>query len=173
MNWLREHMREHIAVGRSVNSDQPVVSYPRPLTVTADCPETDALNLIRQAAALLRQSESHSAEVESRARDLADRAAAELKFAKRKIQSLEADCEKLNSLVAEAANRAVRAEEALQKSEDRLGDMEAIIAASDMRTKSAEARTREVEDMLLRVENAIRTEILDLPQPELRTLNAA
>jgi len=86
--------------------------------------DTEALRLVRQAADLLRSTKDHSAEIEAQAQAFADRAVAELKEARERIQSLESDCERLGSLLADTKDQAYAAKRALKQSVARLAAME-------------------------------------------------
>jgi chromosome segregation ATPase len=154
---LRQHMRDHITDSLPKTK---VVSFGAARSVTANNPDTEALRLVRQAADLLRSTKDHSAEIEAQAQAFADRAVAELKEARERIQSLESDCERLSSLLADAKDQAYAAERALKQSEARLAAMETHLSTAQERARSAEHRASGAEGMLMRVEDAIRTEIL-------------
>jgi hypothetical protein len=94
-----------------------------------------------------------SAEIEARARALAESASAKLKAAEDRIHSLEMECEKLNCLVAGSRDRAFSAENALQGAEAHIGALE-------VKLSEAEKRAGESEHMLKCVADAIRSEIL-------------
>ena len=151
MDWLRQRRRDHIA--DFVSPMEKVVSFGPASSISANNPGGAALHLVRQAAELLRSTEDHSTEVETRTRALADRAVDELKEAKGRIRSLELDCDRLSALLAESEDRTLTAEDALRESEGRISAMETQLS-------TAELRASEAEGSLMRVEDAIRTEIL-------------
>jgi chromosome segregation ATPase len=159
MDWLRQHMRDHIA--DFALPTEKVVSFRSARSISADNNGTAALRLVRQAADLLRSAEDHSAEIEARAQALADRAVEELRDAKKRIHSLESDCERLTALVAEAKDQALTTEDALRQSEARVAAMATQLSTAERCASSAERRASEAEGLLMRVEDAIRTEILE------------
>jgi chromosome segregation ATPase len=135
------------------------------LPASADCAEDDpgaaALHLVEEAATRLRRSEEHSAEFESWSRKLLERAIAQLECAQERIDLLEADCEKCNALIDDANARALMAEDALKRWDDRMGAIEAQMSATEFRARSAEARASKAEEALRRIEEAIRSQILE------------
>jgi len=155
MDRLRQHMRDHIT---DSSPKAKVVSFAPARCATAN--DTEALRLVWQAADLLRSTKDHSAEIEAQAQAFADRAVAELKEARERIQSLESDCERLSSLLGDAKDQAYAAERALKQSEARLAAMDTHLSTAQERARSAEHRASGAEGMLMRVEDAIRTEIL-------------
>ena len=116
---LRQHMRDHIT---DSSPKAKVVSFSPARCATAN--DTEALRLVWQAADLLRSTKDHSAEIEAQAQAFADRAVAELKEARERIQSLESDCERLGSLLADTKDQAYAAKRALKQSVARLAAME-------------------------------------------------
>jgi SMC interacting uncharacterized protein involved in chromosome segregation len=162
MDWLRHHMRDHLSNVRPFPANERAtytgIGGRLPLA-----PRTEALELIQAAADLLKSIEDQSAAVETRARALADRASDELKASRNRIEALEWDCNKLIAFAAESKDRALTAEQSLQDAQKRIAVLEAQAAA-------AEKRASEAEQMLVRVEDAIRSEIL---QPHSRKVMAA
>jgi hypothetical protein len=152
MARLRQEGSDHVA--DFVSPMEKVLCFRRADSISASNHGGAVLRLVWQAAELLRSAEDHSVEVETRARALADRAADELKEAKRRIHSLELDCNRLNTLCAQAEDRALAAEGALREAKVQISAMETQLS-------NAELRASEAEGSLMRVEDAIRNEILN------------
>lgn len=167
MDWLRQHMRDHIP--EFASPLEKVVNFRPTRFISANNPGAAALSLVRQAADLLRSSEDYSAEVEAHAKALADRTVAELKETRERIHSLELDCERVSALLVEAKDQTRAAKGALKQSEARIASMEAQLATAELRANSAEHRASEAEGLLKRVEDAIRTEILEPRRANLLT----
>jgi hypothetical protein len=151
MDRLRQPRSDHIA--DIVSPIEKVVSLRPGSSISVNNPGGAALRLVRQAAELLRSTEEHSVEVETRARALIDRAVDELKEAKKRVHCLELDCNRLYALLAKAEDRALATEGALRESEAR-------ISAMEIQLSKAELRASEAEGLLTRVKDAIRNEIL-------------
>jgi DNA repair exonuclease SbcCD ATPase subunit len=162
MDWLRHHMRDHLSNVRPFPASERA-TYTGIGGNLPSAPRTEAFELIEAAADLIKGIEDQSAAVETRARALADRASDELKASRNRIEALEFDCNKLIAFAAESKDRALTAEQSLQEAQTRIAVLEAQVAA-------AERRAGEAEQMLVRVEDAIRSEIL---QPHSRKVMAA
>jgi chromosome segregation ATPase len=172
MDLLQEHTGVDLAGAPFGSSDESIVSLPPSQSAAGDDPAGAVLELVQEAASVLRSSEDHSAEIEARARELSDRAVEQLKRAKEHIAALEWECEKCNALIAQGNARAAAAEDALKKFEDQFGAIELQMSATEFRARSAEARATKAEDMLRRVEEAIRSQILE-PQRSRKIISAA
>jgi septal ring factor EnvC (AmiA/AmiB activator) len=165
MDWLRQHMRDHIS---NVQPSRPIRmasegELPRTGPAVFD---TDALDLVREAANVLRRMGEQRAAAKTRADALVERAAGELKAARDRIQALEMDCERLNRLVAQSKDQLLSAEKALEGAETRISTLETHLAASEKRAGDA-------EDMLLLVENTIHSELLEPMRSKTEVLAAA
>src|SRR5579862_287708 len=142
-----------------------IVSFPPSAVGAEDERGTAVLQLVEEAATRLERTENHCAEIESHTRALADRAVGLLKSAAERIDSLETDCEKFNALIAEANARALIAEDALKRWDERFGAIEAQMNATEFRARSAEARASKSEEILRQVEEAIRWQLLARQRP--------
>jgi chromosome segregation ATPase len=158
MDLVQEHVDTGL-VDAPVAGEKTVSLLPL-VTGVEDDPGAAALNLIQEAAMVVRRSEDHCTEMKSRTRALLERAIEQLERAAERIESLEADCQSRNALIAEANARALMTEDALKRWEDRFGAIEAQISAAEFRARSAEARAIRAEDALREVEEAIRSQIL-------------
>jgi hypothetical protein len=167
-DWLRKHMRDHIANYSAFDSAENVLSFGRqPNSETG--PGAAALNLVYQAADLIRDVDNYAAERQSRAETLAQQAIEKLKIAHDCVRS-----EQSGRLAAEAKIKAfsdrleneinVRlqdVEKVMQQTTSRMAVTEAQLSIAEQRAKAAEMRANEAEDALKRIEDAIRTRILE------------
>jgi len=146
-------MRDHLSNVRPLPTPKKGADSPSVRTIPR-AQEAGALDLVHAAADLLKSLEEQAAVVETRARALASRASVELNAARNRIQALEMDCDKLTAFAAESRDQALTVEQSLQEAQRQIALLEVQVAA-------AEKRASEAEQMLLRVEDAIRSEILE------------
>jgi chromosome segregation ATPase len=161
MDSLEEATRADYADAPGPPTGENIVIFPPAPADAEDDPGAEVLQLVEKAATRLRRSENQCANVESRTRALLERAIEQLERAAERIESLEADCERCNARTAEANARALMAEDALKRWDNRFGAIEAQMSATEFRARSAEARASKSQDMLRRVEEAIRSKILE------------
>ena len=165
MEWLKEHMRGHVA-GRSasVSSIDEHTSFrqaaPRITTRQDRAERTTALDLVYQAADAIRDIEERATASEANAQSLAKRAIEELQTAERRIQAAESGRRAAEAQLHEANDRLQQAERILERAESRIQALDAERAAADQRAKAAEKRAAEAEAEMQRVEKAIRTRLL-------------
>src|SRR5438309_10295130 len=87
MQWLREHMRNHI--GESVEPADKVLDFRRAAAGTAKHQDSEAVDLVYQAADVVRGVQDRAAQIEARAEDLVKRAIEKLQIAEERIRSAE------------------------------------------------------------------------------------
>ena len=94
MHWLRTHMRNHIGNDRPVGPEKNILSFRRPLHSAENSKNTisgaTALDLVCQAAEIIRNNDDYAAEKQARAETLAKQAIEELKIAHARVHSAEA-----------------------------------------------------------------------------------
>lgn len=118
------------------------------------------LDLVYQAAEVLRDLEARANEFENHARDLAEKAYAKLKAAEARIQELEVQQRTAESCLNSARDKLHEAAEALRRERARVAAAENRLPELEMRARSAEARAEECERTMASIEDAIRIEIL-------------
>jgi chromosome segregation ATPase len=160
VDWLRQHMRDHMASLGSNGPKSNIVNLRQGPARTTEDSTAAILHLVHEAAELLRSEESRAAEIEARARALSERAIAELKRAEGQIQALESDCHRLKETVDQANDRALAAEEALKQSEACIATIEAQIAVVELRANESDGRARAAKAAIASIEHTIRDEIL-------------
>src|SRR5260221_14669880 len=87
MQWLQEHMRNHIDGEPSFEPAEKVVSFPRAPAGPVQRQDTDAVDLVYQAADMVRGVQERAAQIEARAEDLVKRAIEKLQIAENRIRS--------------------------------------------------------------------------------------
>lgn len=165
LQWLNKHMRDHLSNSARIGLDDRVLSFPGvpSATTNKDGEAKDgeiALDLVYQAAEMVRSIENRANEFESRARGLAEEATEKLKLAERHIHDLEAQQRAAETCIQQAHIKLQEAGEALKRERARVQAAENRLPQLEMRARSAEARAQECEHALARIEDAIRSQIL-------------
>src|SRR6266852_3630394 len=81
MQWLREHMRDHIDDADSIEPTDTVLNFRRASAKPAKSQDTDAVDLVYQAADVVRNSLDRAAQIEARSGELVKRAIEKLQTA--------------------------------------------------------------------------------------------
>jgi len=169
LEWLNKHMRDHLSNSARIELDDRVLSFPVASAATSRNGETrdgeTALELVYQAAEMVRGIENRATEFESRARGLAEQANEKLKLAERHIHDLEVKQQAAETCIQQAHLKLQEAGEALKRERARVQAAENRLPQLEMRARSAEARAQECERALSRIEDAIRTQILGQEAP--------
>ena len=167
-DWLREHMRDHIANYTAFDSAENVLSFGRPQNSETG-PGAAALNLVYQAADLIKDVDNYAAERQSRAETLAQQAIEKLKIAHDCVRSeqsgrLAAEAkfkEFSDRLEREISVRLREVEQVMEQTTARIAATEVELSVAEQRARAAEMRANEAENALKRIEDAIRTRILE------------
>jgi DNA repair ATPase RecN len=120
-----------------------------------------ALDLVYHAAEVLRGIEERASETERRAKNIAEKAIERLEFAEKRIAELETEKAATEASVTEACAKIHQTEDALSLERSRLQAAEDRMAQIELRAKGAEKRAQESETALIRIEEAIRTQLLE------------
>ena len=160
VDWLREHMRDHIANNSAVDSAEDILSLKRPPNSETK-PGAAALNLVYQAAEIIREVDNYAAEKQVRAETLVKQAIEKLEIADARVRSAESVRLAAEAEIKELRDRLQEAEKVMEQTASRMAATEAQLSAAEQRAGTAELRANEVEDALKRVEEAIRTRILE------------
>jgi chromosome segregation ATPase len=160
MAWLREHMRNHIADSASIDPTEKVLRFPNASPRSAMIDGAAALDLIYQAAEIIRGIEDRAIAIEARARTLIEDAVKKLQLADIRIQSLETERRAAEARMNEDSVRIQEAEKALKRAESRIAAAEAQLSEAELCARTAETRASEAEKALIRIEDAIRTQLL-------------
>jgi chromosome segregation ATPase len=160
LEWLHKHMRDHLATSARTEPDYRILNFPNVTSGTTKRDGGAALDLVYQAAEMVRNIETRANEFESRARGLAEEATEKLQLAERHIQDLEAQQGAAETCIQQAHLKLQEAGEALKRERARVQAAETRLPELEMRARNAEARAQECESALSRIEDAIRTQIL-------------
>jgi chromosome segregation ATPase len=166
MAWLQDHMRSHVANSLSLEPTEKILHFPDAFASAANAQRETALDLVNQAAEVVMSIEAQAAEIEACARNLARDACEKLQLAESHINSLEAARRMAEQGMNDANMRAQEAEQALKEALSRVAAAEAELYAIEQRVKAAETRADETQQTLTRVENVIRTKLLNLRRAE-------
>jgi chromosome segregation ATPase len=134
---------------------------------------TAAIDLVYQAAELLQSIENRAAETTARAHALAEQAAEQLQSAEQRIRTLDAEKRALEHDLRQAYVRADEAEQAMRTIELQVADLTSRLAGAEQRARDREARTISAEKTLIRIEDAIRTQLLSRGPPSSKRSAAA
>jgi exonuclease VII large subunit len=168
LDWLQEHMRAHIANSSVTNSTDNILNFQHP-PYTAKNPGAAALDLVYQAVELIGDVDNYAAERQARAEALASQAVEKLKIADDRVRAAEsarraaeAEIEAMNDRVEKEISAKVQEiEETMERTASRIAATEVQLTAAEQRAKAAELRADEAENALKRIEEAIRTQIIE------------
>jgi chromosome segregation ATPase len=161
MNWLREHMREQVAKAPSGDHAKNVVHFPADTAPPRNDPST-ALDLVSQAASVIRGIEERAAESEARARTLAESALEKLEQAEIRISDAETARIHAEDTLVRLSARLQEAERELARTQARLVAAENRLADAEYQLRAAEARATQADNAVNQIEDAIRAQIVGL-----------
>ena len=124
-----------------------------------------ALDLVQQAANLMQSIEDRAAETIMRAHELARRATEQFELAQRRIRDLERAQGAAEARINEMNARAEQAEQETRAAHAQIAAIADRLGNAEARAKNSEARAIEAERTLLRVEEALQTQLLARRQP--------
>jgi chromosome segregation ATPase len=160
LEWLHKHMRKQRS-GSPQKSPADITSiFPSAGDGVASRDGQGALDLVYQAAEVVRSIEDRANEFETHVRDVAEKAVEKLKLAERRIQELELQQREAEACIIEVRAKLQQAGEALQEERARVLAAENQLPELELRARLAEARAEEYQKTLARIEDTIRTEIL-------------
>ena len=159
-DWLREYMRDRIANYSAVGSAENILSLRRPQN-SETSPGAAVLNLIYQAADLIRDVDDCAAERQARAETLAKQAIEKVEIAEARVRSAESGRLAAEAETKEFSDRLQEVEKVMEQTASRIAATEAQLSAAEQRARTAEMQADEAEDALKRIEEAIRTQILE------------
>jgi chromosome segregation ATPase len=161
MNWLREHMREQVAKASSGDHAENVVHFPADTAPPRNDPST-ALDLVSQAASVIRGIEERAAESEARARALAQAAVEKLERAEIRISDAETARIHAEDTLVRLSARLQEAERELARTQARLVAAENRLANAEHQLHAAESRASQADNAVNQIEDAIRAQIMGL-----------
>jgi hypothetical protein len=158
---LRTRLERQLSSTTPAAAAENVRSLPSLNKLASSSEGEKALDLIYRAAEVLRSVEDHANDTERRAKGIAEKAIEKLELAERRIIELEMEKKAAEECIAEANARIREAEDSLLIERSRVKSAEDQTAHIESRAKVAEARAREGEIALMRIEEAIRTQLLE------------
>jgi hypothetical protein len=163
MDWLRKHMRDNVASPASVDdSGEKISSFADGAAAPSRDGTSAALDLVSQAAQVIRGIQDHAVESESRAKALAESAIEKLQLAGASVRSAEAARDAAEETLSELGARLQEAERELTRMQSRNAAAEIQLKKAEQRAKAAEARAISAETAASQIENAIRTHLAGL-----------
>jgi chromosome segregation ATPase len=163
MDWLRKHMRNHVASPASVDdSGENISSFPGAAAAPSRDYTSAALDIVSQAADVIRGIQDHAVESETRARALAESAIEKLRLAAARVQSAEAARSAAEETLSQLSARLEGADRELTRTQSRNAAAEVQLTNVEQRVKAAEARALSAEKAVNQIENAIRTQLVGL-----------
>jgi multidrug efflux pump subunit AcrA (membrane-fusion protein) len=163
MNWLREHMRDHVTSAASVvDSRENVLNVPGDPPAPSRDDASAAPDIVSQAAEVIKGIQDHAVESESRARALAESAIEKLQLAAARVQSAEAARSAAEETLSKQRARLQEAERELTRTQSRNAAAEMQLANAEQRMAAAETRAASAEKAVNQIENAIRTQLVGL-----------
>ena len=158
MGQLREHMQKHLLDAVPPTTDQ-VLDFRRPQFAPEKHIE-GALALVYEASETIKAIESHAREMENRAQGLAETALKELRLAESRVRAAEAARIAADAGIREANAKVREVQSCLAEAELRITTIEEKFAAAEQRATSAATQADEAQKALIRIEEAIRTQLL-------------
>jgi chromosome segregation ATPase len=161
MTWFREHRRDGFAAASSRDSRENILSFPSgPPASRHDA--SVALDLLSQAAEVIRGVQDRAGESEARARALAESAIEKLKLAEARINAAELARRVAEETLSGFSARLHEAERELTQTQSRIAAAETQLANAEQRVRAAEARAVSAEKAMRQIENAIRSQLVGL-----------
>jgi DNA repair ATPase RecN len=130
-----------------------VIRFPLETSATPAKTSNAALNLVYQAAEVIKDIENQAAEVEKTAYQ-------KLHVAQKRIEELEAELKSAQVCINEARLKLRESEEITKMERSRLDTAEKRMCELEMLARTAEAKANENANSVARIEEAIRTQLL-------------
>jgi chromosome segregation ATPase len=162
MNWLREHMRDQLMGAASTDARQNVANFPANAAAVSRSGTSSALDLVYEAAGVIRGIQERAAESEARAKALAEGALEKLQVAVSRIQSAEAARGSAQETISELSAKLQEAEQELARTQSRIVSAERRLADAERQIQTAETRAVNAEKAVSQIEDAIRTQLVGL-----------
>lgn len=136
-------------------------------SASVDIRGATAIDLVHQAAAMMKGIENQAAETSARAQDLAQKAVEQLHAAEARIRALTSAQGEAEARLKETTARADAFEQMARTTQAQIAAMEQRVAATEDRARQAATRATEAENNLVRVQNAIQHQLLAKVQPSM------
>jgi chromosome segregation ATPase len=173
MNRRREHIREQATNTALTDSRDNLLNYPGGTAASSRYEASGALDLVSQAAEMIRGMQDRALESESRSRTLAESAIEKVQAAEARIRSAEAARGLAQETVSKLIARLQEAEHELTRTQSRITTAETQVANAEQRIRVAEARAINAEKAVIQIEDAIRTQLIGVQRTPTRGLARA
>jgi len=162
MNWLREHMRDQLMNAASADTRQNISNFPVDATAASRRGSSSALDLVSEAAGVMRGIQERAADSEARAKALAESALEKLQVAVSRIQTAEAARSAAQETLAKLSANLQRAEQEVARMQSRVAATERRLADAERQVRATESRAVNAEKAVSQMEDAIRTQLVGL-----------
>jgi len=154
----RSHSERHHSERNDSERNEGILRFPAgsPAASTKGC--SAALNLVYQAAEVIKDIESQATEVEKTSYQ-------KLQIAQKRIEELETELRSAQHCINEARAKLKESNEIAKAERSRLDIAEKRMCELEMRARTAEGQARENANSVARIEEAIRTQILSRRMP--------
>jgi DNA repair ATPase RecN len=143
-----------------IEPTERILRFPRTPQPTATRGYGATLDLLYQAAEVIKGIENHVDETEKCARGIADNAIQKLQLAEKRIEELENEIQAAQACISEARFKIKESDEASKVEGARVEAAERRMCQIEMRARTAEAQVRENANAVARIEETIRAQIL-------------
>jgi hypothetical protein len=157
--WLLQQLPDRIADSSAMEMTENVLSFRRDLSSSVN-EGAAVLELVNQAAALIKCMENRAADIEVQAQALGKPALEKLDLPQCQARSAEAELQAAQAAVIKTNAGAQAVESAARQAVTRVAAAEAQLTAAELRANATEMRAAEREKTLVRVDDAIRTHLL-------------
>jgi hypothetical protein len=161
MQRLREDTCHHMADSASNFSGRQIAGFNQQHRFSVTNEGSVALDLVNQAAEVIRDLEDRAAEREARAEAIGELARQVVERAEQRIRVAE---EQVVATAARAEALGELAHQSIERAKHRISEIETMLRAAEDRAKIAEAQAKEAKAALIAVQNAIRNKVLNKPR---------
>jgi hypothetical protein len=142
-------MRNHIGHDHPVDPAKNILSFQRPSPSAENSTKTisgaTALDLVCQAAEIIRNSDNYAAERQARAETLAKQAIEELKIAHARVQSAELKQQTAEAALKDLIVKVDNLEKSMERAISHLAVADAQVTAAEQRTRTAECALKRID----------------------------
>ncbi len=157
MEWLQEHMRQHLA---EAHGESNVFSL-RPNDTQAEAVGAKALDLVERAIEHIQHTEQDAAERRAHADMLARKAIEQLNAAEEKARGSEMARRSAETQAERASVKLLQMEKERERLLSELAAAQTKISATEHRARDAEKRATEAENALKRIETSIHSLLVE------------
>jgi chromosome segregation ATPase len=174
MDWLQEHMRNHVTNAAVIESAENIMNFPGDNAAATRHDASAALDLVSRAAETIRGLQDRLVESEARAKASAASVIEKLQLAYARVQYAEAERGKAQGNLSKLNERLEEVERELARAQSRIATAEAQLANAERLLKASDTRAINAEKAVGQIEDAIRTQLIGLQRsPSRRSAHAA